>query len=420
MKLKYVARGRLMACAVATLLAIPDAQAKTPALGPLASLAQSQGIDLSIQEEPGLRASTQHQLANAWFENLRITGFGAAGFIDSGDAGTRPNGGFLVKETSLFIEADTWENSSLFFELQVNRLGKDNSVATRTGEVYLRFDELLGDCVGLKLGRVDIPFGEEYLWQDSIDNPLVTQSAPYPYGFDEGVVLYGDFNESTGWVASITDGTDERSIEDDSAKAITAKVYGDVTGELYVSTSFMVNGDAGKSALEFGGSHFQPVGAGGTSSAGASSSTVVDAYLGQVDLVYEPTDQARLALFYGMAKVDDDDDSFDRELAWFMLGPFYQLNSKWYTLLRYSEIGTYDDDEGYHFDGKVLAGGNSAFGYDAKSLRRLSGGVGWLPNPHTRVKFELGQDWFDLIDASPLDDGNDERFYLALEIVLSF
>ena len=40
----------------------------------------------------------------------------------------------------------------------------------------------------MKLGRIDIPFGDEYLWQDAIDNPLITNSAAYPYGWDEGIL----------------------------------------------------------------------------------------------------------------------------------------------------------------------------------------------------------------------------------------
>jgi hypothetical protein len=46
----------------------------------------------------------------------------------TGNQGTRRNGGFMVKETTLFMEADVWHDISVFFELQFNRLGKDDSL----------------------------------------------------------------------------------------------------------------------------------------------------------------------------------------------------------------------------------------------------------------------------------------------------
>ena len=117
------------------------------------------------------------------------------------------------------IELQVWDDVSIFFELQVNRLGKDDSVAARTGEVHVHFRDVwkseCGDTMGIKVGRIDIPFGEEYLWRDSIDNPLITQSEAYPYGFDEGILFYGSTAGGLGWLLAVTDGTDERSVENE-------------------------------------------------------------------------------------------------------------------------------------------------------------------------------------------------------------
>ena len=377
-------------------------------------------VDLSAGQVDSLGEESTHVLARPWYRNIDISGFGAVGYLDSGNAGTRPNGGFLVKESTLFVEAEAWENTSFFFELQVNRLGKDDSLMVRTGEVYARFDRIGGHPFGLKVGRVDIPFGEEYLWQDAPDNPLITTSAPYPYGFDEGVVAYGDISSSLSWVASVTDGTDGRSIEDDPAKAVTAKLGWDVSDALYVSASAMTNGKASKSAFEFGGSHFEPVGAGGApSTAGASASPTVDAHLWQLDAVAEPVEGLAIAGTYGRGTADDDDSTFDRDLDWFMIQPTYELSSEVFVAFRYSGIGT-DGDQGYHFDGKILAGGNSAFGYDATDFTRLSAGVGWRPNPRTLLKLEVGKDDFDLVGGSPFDPMNSDRTFFGLELVLTF
>ena len=159
-------------------------------------------VDLTPREGPPLASNDDpesddqdHVLASAWWSNFDIYGFGAAGYYDTGSDATRAAGGFEIKEASLFVEADVWEGVSFFVELQTNRLGRDDQLFTRTGEVYVHFRELrLGNLppFGLKLGRIDLPFGEEYLWQDASDNPLITNSAAYPYGWDEGVLLYGD------------------------------------------------------------------------------------------------------------------------------------------------------------------------------------------------------------------------------------
>ena len=382
------------------------------------------GVDLSDDEVAYPGAGTDaHVLARPWWSNFSFTGFGAFAYIDSGETGTRPEGGFLVKETSLFLDAAVWEDVSFFVELQTNRLGKDDQKFVRTGEVHAHFRDLWGPDsdhpLGLKVGRVDIPFGEEYLHQDASDNPLISTSAAYPYGFDEGIVLYGSVG-GLGWIAAITDGTDARSLEDDAAKAVNLKLHGQPTAALYISGSFMRNGNATKSAFEFGGSHFEPVGASHRSFAGVSPSAVVNATLYQLDAEYAFTDRLTASGFVGWSTVDDTEDLFDRDLAWFALEPRMSVSDNAWTVLRYSEIGTYDSSRGYHFDGKTTAGGNATFGYDTQRFRRLSVGAGWRPNPRVIVKGEVGYDWFTLIDGALDDTAGRNRLLSGAELVLIF
>ncbi|MBI5850377.1 MAG: hypothetical protein HZB39_04970 [Planctomycetes bacterium] len=386
----------------------------------------SGNVDLGDRQLSSISGeAAQDPLSRAWYETFDLWGFGAVGFLDTGDDGTRPDGGFLIQEASLFVEAHAWENLSFFYEVQTNRLGQDGAKYIRTGEVYAHFSNLWsdddGNAVGLKAGRIDIPFGEEYLWQDATDNPLISNSAGYPYGFDEGLLLYGSY-AGVGWVASITDGTDGRSIEDDPAKALTAKLYGSPCEDLYLSASLMKNGDAGESAFEFGGSHFVPVGsgAGQPSVLGDSPSTKVDATLFELDTRWRFLRQGTLAGSFGQAHVDDPIDAFDRDLTWFAVQPRWDFSGGFYAVARWSEIGTYDAGEGYHFDGKTLADGNVAYGFDAKRLRRISVGLGWKPNPRTLVKLEVGRDAFEVIDASPLRPSADERLFVGLQLVVWF
>ncbi len=386
--------------------------------------------DIFVNLEPNEQASLDekhesHVLANPWWKNIEIHGFGAAGYYDTGSAGTRNFGGFAIKESSLFIEADVWEDISLFWEIQANRLGKDDQLFVRTGEVYIHLRDIpVSDLFsfGTKLGRFDIPFGEEYLWQDSIDNPLISNSAAYPYGWDEGILVYSEF-KGLNWILAVTDGTDSRSIEENFDKAVNLKFYGNPFESLYLSASYMRNGEGSKSAVEFGGSHFQPVGASHQSSVGSSSSDEIDSSLVELDAKYSyhsTSFDGYLATSLGGATQDDNDSSFDRDFIWFSVEPFLSYKNTWYAVARYSEIGTYDNHKGYHFDGKTFAGGNRAFGYDTRRFRRLALGIGWTPNPHLRAKLEVGQDWFDLIDASSLAARSTHRKFVGFEVAAGF
>ena len=388
---------------------------------------EKDSLDLSGEEFPSIdKVTSRHVMARPWYQNIDISGFGSAGFLDTGVDGARPEGGFLIKEASLFMEADVWENTSIYVEIQTNRLGDDKSKFIRTGEVYAHFRNVLrnwgDDLLGIKAGRIDMPFGEEYLWQDASDNPLISFSVAYPYGWDEGVLLYGKAH-GVGWIAAMTDGSDARSVEDHASKAFNAKLYGNLFEPLYVSASFMKNGKAGKSAIEFGGSHFQPVGASHASSAGTSPNNLVDAILYQVDAKYgfgKFGMKGHIALFYGKAFQDDSDPLFDRDFRWFSIEPLYNMARNVYAVMRYSEIGTYDSEKGYHFDGKTTAGGNSAFGYDTKRFRRLSLGLGWKPNPRVKLKVEVGRDWFEVIESHPLSPNNNGRNLFGIELALNF
>ena len=184
----------------------------------------------------------------------------------------------------------------------------------------------------------------------------------------------------------------------------------------------MATGDASKSAFEFGGSHFEPVGDDRTGRP-ISSSSEVDAKLIEIDAIKDfriASLKAELSLSLGAAKQKDDDSEFDRDIYWFSVQPLLNFNPRWYTVLRYSEIGTYDDSDGYHFDGKTFAGGNKAFGYGVQRFRRLGLGLGWTPNPRVRAKLEIGKDWYKLIDGAMADADNKNRSFMGVEVAVGF
>ena len=373
-------------------------------------------VDLSGDELPALpptKAPT-HLLAKPWYQNLELSGFAAFWLADSGADGTRPEAGFVVKESSLFLEADAWQDLALFFEVQTTGLQRDHNTSLRTGEIYAHFRNALkkwGDgLLGIKVGRTDIPFGEEYLWQDAPDNPLISNSAAYPWLWDEGILFYGSAR-GLDWVLAVMDGTISRSQEDNDAKAVVGKISAAPWQPLHLSISLMRNGASQRAALLLGGTPLQPV--------DGSPSLYIDATLYQLDVQWTPGSQTRFDLSFGRANIQDAAATFDRNLRWFMLQGRRTLTSRLHTAARYSEIGTYDSDAGYKIDGEFLAGG-SAFASDVKHLRRMAVGLGWQINPHSGLKLELGRDAFALIDSSPFTASDDERDHFVIELHVSF
>jgi hypothetical protein len=127
-----------------------------------------------------------------------------------------------------------------------------------------------------------------------------------------------------------------------------------------------------------------------------------------------------VSVAFGQAFLDESHSKFDRDIYWFIVEALYNLTPEVFAVARYRGIGTYRSHKGYHFDGKITAGGNAAFGYNTNRFRRLSVGAGWRPNPHFLFKVAVGGDWFDVIRRSPFKPKGDDRWLAGAEIVVSF
>jgi hypothetical protein len=376
-------------------------------------------IDLSGDELASVAPNTEHVLSRPWYENVQLGGYAALSYLDTGGTGTTEEGSILVREASLFLDAQVWERAFLFTEIWLARYQFGNGF--NLGEIHLLLTGLGAadgePGIGLKAGRFEIPFGEEYLRWDANESPWISFTAGDPYGIDEGLELYGELGP-VGWVAALTNGN-AGSPDDGTSKLVCAKLYGEPSPALYLSGSVLALGDTEASALRFGGSSIRPVGSDGPSSTGASPSSDVDSLCWELDARLRSERAARLNLQLGGSSIDDEVGAFDRDLTWFLIEPGLRISPELELALRWSEIGTYDDDEGYQFQGKPLTAGD-AFGYDTRALRRASGVLAWSLHPRLTLKLEVGQDHVDLIDASTLDDENDERLYFAFEVVGSF
>ncbi|MBI2877220.1 MAG: hypothetical protein HYY20_10090, partial [Candidatus Tectomicrobia bacterium] len=230
-------------------------------------------VNLEEEESVGLKEETSTKIFfdKRWFERFDIGGVASARYMDSENKGTNPRGGFQLWEARPFIEAEVWENISFFLEADLVKYAKPGTWLG-SGEVYFNFRNLLGrwgweKALNVKIGRMDIPFGEEYLWNDSFDNPLISHSANWPYGYDEGILFYGIIGPMS-YMASVMDGNISKEGPDDTSdKSFSIKFYGDLLNSLHLSASFMRTGklrnygreQRGMSALIFAGSYIAPL-----------------------------------------------------------------------------------------------------------------------------------------------------------------
>jgi hypothetical protein len=377
-------------------------------------------VDLSGDELTAIDAPDHgHVLSRPWYENVGISGYGAFGFLDTGDAGTTPEGSFLAREAALFFDTEIWRDVSLFTELALTRFPGSGGV--RVGEIHLQLSNLFADergsGVGMKLGRFEIPFGEEYFRWDAHETPYISFTPADPYGVDEGLELYGAFDD-VHWIAAVTSGSDGSGADDDSSKLVCSKLYGAAHEDVYLSASALATGDCEQSSFRLSGVSLAPVGTGAGSALGTSPSRTIDATCWELDCRLWESRRAGLIFGYGQADVDDVA-PFERGLAWYQIATRYAFDPRFTAHLRLAEIRTRDGDEGYRFSGRPIAEAED-LGYDTHSLRRLSAVLEWRLNTHLTARCEVGRDWIDLIDASTLDGDDHGRTYFGIELVAWF
>ena len=86
------------------------------------------------------------------------------------------------------------KNVDFFTELKL--LPREaNDEHFQLGELYVDFEDVLSSwrpgLLNVRAGRVNVPFGEEYLARGPIANQLISHSLSDIWGCDEGVEIYG-------------------------------------------------------------------------------------------------------------------------------------------------------------------------------------------------------------------------------------
>ena len=385
-------------------------------------------VDLSEDEFPSIRAAQtgerkdeagpERSRRNDWFERIDLWGFFAANYIHTQGGSAFPSGDTEIQAATLFLEADIDDGATFFAEVWLERMAESR---LKLAEAHGHFRRVIPideeHAISLKLGRFDLPFGELYLEEDPIDNPLITLPIAMPYRFDEGVLAYGNYS-GVEFTFAISDGLAESS-KNNFAEGVTLRLATEAADGLRLSASVHGTGQVDASALCFAGIYLSPVGKGAASSLGASPSSTVRALAYTVEANWKPSDAFHLHASFGQTFINDRVDAFDRRFSFAVLSPRLEIVQGLTATARWSEVGTYDDDEGYAIGARPFAVLGD-YGFDTKRGTRVSAGVSWKPRKNLMLKAEIGADRFWVIDASPFTPGSDRRGYVAVQAVLSF
>ena len=308
-------------------------------------------------------------------ENIIISGEGGIGLFHQGSQGQFRNAEFRVDEAKLFLDAKVWEDVYLFAEgnLFFREQYEDHP---EVGELYVDFEnvsKLWGQesLLNARLGRIDIPFGEEYVVRDAIDNPLISHSLSDIWGVDEGIEFYGRW-KAAQYIFAVQNGGHPMLRDGDADKAIIGKVRFTRRPWLLLSVSGMRTGnlDVEKdqlSELWFGNGFFRALGS-------PATTTKFHANLLEGDI----QSSWRRTSFKGAGGVvffDDNDrtSNNDRDVYYYYFEAVHNLTAKWYAAVRWSQI--------FAAEGFPLVGaGNFAtrlYGTPTEGLQRLSLGTGY-------------------------------------------
>jgi hypothetical protein len=230
-----------------------------------------------------------------------------------------------------------------------------------------------------RLGRMDIPFGEEYLTRDVIDNPLISHSLSDFWGVDEGLELYGALGKFN-YVAAVQNGGIPDTRDFNADKSVIGRVSYDPNSHWHFSVSGMRTGDlsAPKDSLSaewFANGFFRTLGAG--------SKFHADLVEGDASWHWA---RGHIKAFGGYIHYDDNDPSSNnrRDVYYYSVEGVQDLTHKFYAGARFSQIFA---PKGF----PLVGNGNMdtyLFGPLADRMWPLSLGLGYRWNQHFVLKTE--------------------------------
>jgi len=359
---------------------------------------QKEMIEFLRREVGELRAGAQRDAGpedskeeSSWpaggfkFGKMNLSAEGAVAFFETGSGGAFPNNEFRLDEAKLFIDAPIW--GEVYGFVEVNLATHESwDLDLRVGELYLDFEnvsKLWGRdrWVNVRVGRIDVPFGEEYLTRDAIDTPLISHSLVDFWGVDEGIELYGTLGK-VSYVMAVQNGGVSVTRDFHSDKSVAGRVGVDPTPWLHLSVSGMRTGDLDAqndvlSEIWFGGGWFRSLGSG--------AETKFHANLVEGDIRFR-LPRGHVSAFAGYIRYDDDDPAADnsRDVYFYSIEAVHELTRKLYAGARFSQI--------FAQDGFPIVGNSNIddylFGPLTEEIWRLSLGLGYRFSRNLVIKTE--------------------------------
>jgi hypothetical protein len=334
---------------------------------------------------------------------VRLSGEVGLAYFQSGSDGQFSNGEFRVDEARIYLEAPVWAN--VFFHSEtdlVTREAVDNNLHFAT--LYADIEGLpnpWGDdkLANLRVGRIDIPFGEEYQVRDVMENVLISHSLSDVWGMDGGVEGYGSAGR-VSYVAALMDGGNNILHNDHSSKSAAGRIGYSGADWWTVSASAMRTGrlsSAGDpvSAVWFGSGFFRSLGPGATR-------YWADLYEADAALKWKTgtlKGAAGLARYNDNAPVPVD----SRRINYYYIEGTQNLLDRLYGSVRYSAIHA---PGGYYLEGQ---GGADEYYFGSvltTQLERLSVGLGYRFGDPLVLKVEYSPEWGQTVSSGPRDGEN--------------
>lgn len=346
---------------------------------------------------------------------VRISGEAGLGFFSTGSTGRYPDSEFRVDDAKLFVEAQVWKDVYGFVEF--NLFTREiNDEALHIGELYVDFENVsklwdADNLLNVRLGRFNIPFGEEYQLRGVIKNPLISHSLGDLWGVDEGIEIYGSVG-AFQYVLAVQNGGHSLLHDFDPDKSVTGRISYNPRRWLRLSASAMRTGNLSAkddllSELWIGNGFFRPLGA-------VATTQTFHAELYELDAVAR-WKNGHVAAAVGRANYDDDDTSRDnaRTIDYHFVEVEQGLGEKLYSAARYSAMRVPD---GYPLIGFGGFGRYFYSGLLTERLERLSLGLGYRLGPPLVLKFEYA------IEDGRANTGvkRDRENFLSTEVGLKF
>ena len=331
---------------------------------------------------------------------VNLSGEGGVAFFNTGSEGFAPQSDFRVDEARLFVEAPIWQEVYFYGDVDLTTR-ENNNLNTQLGELYLDFQDVSqlwgrDNQFNIRAGRMNIPFGEEYLSRNAIDNPLISHSLSDMWGFDPGVEIYGALNKFS-YVLAVQNGSGANGVQDFSGdKSVAGRIGFDPNRHWYFSVSGMRTGDVSAqkdftSAEWFGTGFFQ--------SLGSPATTKFHANIVEGDATAR-WNGGHVSAFGGYARYGGEQ---RRDIFYYSVEGVQDLPKKFYAAARFSEI--------YSAKGVPIVGyGNSAeyFSDLTQELWRLSLGIGYRFSDRLVIKTEYSFEHGREIDG---ESRNHEDFF---------